>query len=219
VLRRVGTLPFLLEHLDGQTILAVEGEIDAANTDAFEAILDVVTKADTDTVIVDLTDLEFMDVRGIHAMARSRATIQSLGRSFVLRRPPQSVRRILEVLRPEMPVEPNLPPADVGAAEGRRRTEPETIDKVIDLAGTTSEGWEQAIAAVVAGASQSILDLPSGEVSRLDLHMENGSVVSYRAKVTISFKDEDDARLRRPDEETLARANALLLEFLRGDAP
>ena len=219
MLRRVGTLPFLLEHLDGQTTLAVEGEIDAADTDAFEAILDVVTKADTDTVIVDLTDLEFMDVRGIHAMARSRATIQSLGRSFVLRRPPQSVRRILEVLRPDMPVEPNLPPADVGAAEERRRTEPETIDKVIDLAGTTSEGWEQAIAAVVAGASQSILDLPSGEVSRLDLHMENGSVVSYRAKVTISFKDEDDARLRRPDEETLARANALLLEFLRGDAP
>src|SRR6478672_11844643 len=104
VLRRVGTLPFLLEHLDGQTTLAVEGEIDAANTDAFEAVLDVVTKADTDTVIVDLTDLEFMDVRGIHAMARSRATIQSLGRSFVLRRPPQPVRRILEVLRPDMGV-------------------------------------------------------------------------------------------------------------------
>lgn len=48
VVRPVGTLPFLVEHLDGQTTLAVEAEIDAANVDAFEAILDVVTKADTD---------------------------------------------------------------------------------------------------------------------------------------------------------------------------
>ena len=51
MLQRVGRLPFLLEHLDGQTTLAVEGEIDAANIDAFEAILDVVAKADTGTVM------------------------------------------------------------------------------------------------------------------------------------------------------------------------
>jgi anti-anti-sigma factor len=146
VLRRVGTLPFLLEHLDGQTTLAVEGEIDAANVDAFEAILDVVTKADTDTIIVDLTDLDFMDVRGINAMFRSRAKIESLGRSFVLRNPPQSVRRLLEVLGPDIAVEPNVPPAAVEAPAGprppgsetpsRRRNVPVragSVDKVIEL--------------------------------------------------------------------------------------
>jgi anti-anti-sigma factor len=114
----------LLEHLDGQTTLAVEGEIDAANVDAFEAILDVVTKADTDTVVVDLTDLDFMDVRGINAMVRSRVKIESLGRSFVLRHPPPSVRRVLQVLRPDIGVGPDASPAVVEAGTEPRPPEP-----------------------------------------------------------------------------------------------
>lgn len=193
MLQRVGSLPFLLEHLDGLTILAVEGEIDAANIDAFEAILDVVAKANTDTVIVDLTNLEFMDVRGINAMARSRTMIESLGRSFVLRRPPPSVQRMLEVLGPDMPVEPNLPTEAVEAAAGQhlhRRQAPlttETVYEVIELVGTSSEGWEQAVAAVVAR----IRDLRIAELSQLDVHIDNGSVVRYRAKVKLSFKFEE----------------------------
>jgi anti-anti-sigma factor len=187
----------LLEHLDGQTTLAVEGEIDAANIDAFEAILDVVAKADTGTVIVDLTDLEFMDVRGINAMVRSRTTIESLGGSLVLRHPPPSVRRILEVLGPDMPVQPDSPEAGVpnGQQDQRRQAPPgvETLSNVIELAGTCSEGWEQALAAVVARASQGIRDLRIAELSELDVHIENGSVVTYRAKVKISFTYERDS--------------------------
>jgi anti-anti-sigma factor len=185
-----------LEHLDGQTTLAVDGEIDAANVDAFEAILDVVAKADTGTVIVDLTDLDFMDVRGINAMFRVRTAIESLGRPFVLRHPPQSVRRILEVLRPEMVVETDIQrPAERETGSDRRKgaVMPESVYKVIELVGTSSEGWEQAVAAVVARASQSVRDLRIAEVSQLDVQIENGSVMSYRAKVKISFKYEEEA--------------------------
>jgi anti-anti-sigma factor len=198
VLRRVGTLPFLVEHHDGQTTLAVEGEIDAANIDAFEAILDVVAKADTDTLVVDLSHLKFMDVRGINAMVRSRTAIESLGGSFVLRRPPAPVRRILEVLMPDMPVEPKLPADPVGSAPGQdahRRQAPDappTVQRAIELTGTCGEGWEQAVAAVVARASQGIGDLRA-ELAELDVHIENGPVATYRAKVKLSFPHKPDA--------------------------
>ena len=66
----------------------------------------------------------------------------------------------------------------------------ESVYKVIELVGTSSEGWEQAVAAAVARASQSLRDLRIAEVSQLDVQIEEGSVVAYRAKVKVSFKFE-----------------------------
>jgi len=64
----------------------------------------------------------------------------------------------------------------------------ESVYKVIELVGTSTEGWEQAVAAAVTRASQSLRDLRIAEVSELDVQIENGSVSAYRAKVKVSFK-------------------------------
>ena len=67
---------------------------------------------------------------------------------------------------------------------------PESVYKVIELVGTSTDGWEQAVASAVALASQSLRDLRVGEVSELDVTIENGKVSAYRAKVNVSFKYE-----------------------------
>jgi dodecin len=66
----------------------------------------------------------------------------------------------------------------------------DSVYKVIELVGTSSDGWEQAVAAAVSRASQSLRDLRIAEVSELDVQIENGSVMAYRAKVKVSFKYE-----------------------------
>jgi dodecin len=67
----------------------------------------------------------------------------------------------------------------------------ESVYKVIELVGSSSEGWEQAVAGAVATASKSLRDLRVAEVSQLDVHIEEGRIVAYRAKVKLSFKFED----------------------------
>lgn len=69
----------------------------------------------------------------------------------------------------------------------------ESVYKVIELVGTSSESWERATAAAVARASQSLRDLRIAEVTQLDVQIEEGQVVAYRAKVKVSFKYEGDA--------------------------
>lgn len=67
----------------------------------------------------------------------------------------------------------------------------ESVYKVIELVGTSSESWEKAAAAAVARAATSLRDLRIAEVSELDLQLgENGAVKAYRAKVKVSFKYE-----------------------------
>src|SRR5207248_8749864 len=72
---------------------------------------------------------------------------------------------------------------------------PDSVYKVIELVGTSTDGWEQAVASAVALASQSLRDLRVGEVSELDVTIENGKVSAYRAKVNVSFKYEGGAWL------------------------
>lgn len=64
----------------------------------------------------------------------------------------------------------------------------ESVYKVIELVGTSDQSWEKAAAAAVATASQTLKDLRVAEISELDMQIEEGKVVSYRAKVKISFK-------------------------------
>ena len=65
---------------------------------------------------------------------------------------------------------------------------PESVYKVIELVGTSSESWERAAAKAVETASKSLRDLRIGEVVLLDMQIEEGKVVAYRAKVKVSFK-------------------------------
>jgi len=66
----------------------------------------------------------------------------------------------------------------------------DSVYKVIELVGTSPDGWEQAVSSAVALASQSLRDLRIAEVSELDVTIENGKVSAYRAKVNVSFKYE-----------------------------
>jgi flavin-binding protein dodecin len=66
----------------------------------------------------------------------------------------------------------------------------ESVYKVIELIGTSEESWEKAASAAVARAAQSLRDVRIAEVAELDLQIENGQVLAYRAKVKVSFKYE-----------------------------
>jgi dodecin len=66
----------------------------------------------------------------------------------------------------------------------------ESVYKVIELVGTSTESWEKAATAAVERAAQSLRDLRIAEVVELDMHIENGKVLAYRAKVKVSFKYE-----------------------------
>jgi flavin-binding protein dodecin len=66
----------------------------------------------------------------------------------------------------------------------------DSVYKVIELVGTSSESWERAAAAAVERASQSLRDLRIAEVSEMDVQIEEGRVIAYRAKLKVSFKYE-----------------------------
>ena len=68
---------------------------------------------------------------------------------------------------------------------------PDSVYKVIELVGSSSESWEKAVAAAVKQASSSLRDLRVAEVVQLDAHVgKDGSIESYRAKIRISIKYE-----------------------------
>lgn len=68
----------------------------------------------------------------------------------------------------------------------------ESVYKVIELVGTSTESWEKAAAAAVATASKSLSDLRIAEVVQLDMQIEDGKVAQYRAKLKVSFKYRQD---------------------------
>jgi dodecin len=66
----------------------------------------------------------------------------------------------------------------------------DSVYRVTELVGTSSESWEKAAAAAVETASQTLRDLRIAEVIKLDLQLEDGRVRAYRARVQVSFKYE-----------------------------
>jgi len=66
----------------------------------------------------------------------------------------------------------------------------ESVYKIVDLVGTSTESWEKAAAAAVSRASQTLRDLRIAEVEQLDMQIEDGKVITYRARVRLSFKYE-----------------------------
>jgi hypothetical protein len=69
-----------------------------------------------------------------------------------------------------------------------KATEGESVYKIITLVGTSAESWEKAAAAAVKQAAKTLQDLRIAEVEELDMHIEDGKVIAYRARVKISFK-------------------------------
>ena len=68
----------------------------------------------------------------------------------------------------------------------------ESVYKVIELVGTSTESWEKAAAAAVTRAAKSLRDLRVAEISQLDIQLKNGKIEHYRAKVKVSFKYEGE---------------------------
>ena len=66
----------------------------------------------------------------------------------------------------------------------------ESVYKVIELVGTSTESWEKAAAAAVKRAGQTLRDLRVAEVSQLDMQLKDGKVEAYRAKIKVSFEYE-----------------------------
>jgi len=65
-----------------------------------------------------------------------------------------------------------------------------SVYKIIELIGTSPESWEKAAANAVAKAAETLRDLRIAEVSELDMHIKDGKIEYYRAKVKVSFKFE-----------------------------
>ncbi len=68
----------------------------------------------------------------------------------------------------------------------------ESVYKVIELVGTSSESWERAAAVAIERAAMSLRDLRIAEVVQQDLVIENGKVEAYRIKLKVSFKYENN---------------------------
>ena len=66
----------------------------------------------------------------------------------------------------------------------------ESVYKVIELVGTSSDSWEKAAAAAIQRAGESLRDLRIAEIVELDMQLEDGQVRAYRARVKVSFKYE-----------------------------
>ena len=66
----------------------------------------------------------------------------------------------------------------------------ESVYKIIELVGTSTESWEKAAAAAVERASRHLRDLRVAEIAELDMQISDGKIEAYRAKVKVSFKYE-----------------------------
>jgi flavin-binding protein dodecin len=66
----------------------------------------------------------------------------------------------------------------------------ESVYKVVELVGTSSESWERAAKAAVERAGETLRDLRVAEVVEQDIVMEDGKVSAYRTKLKLSFKYE-----------------------------
>jgi len=68
----------------------------------------------------------------------------------------------------------------------------ESVYKVIELVGVSSESWEAATRAAVVRASKTLRDLRVAEVVKLDVAIEEGGVARFRARLSVSFKYEGE---------------------------
>ena len=71
-----------------------------------------------------------------------------------------------------------------------KKSSSDGVYRVIDVIGTSTTSWEDAAKKAVSTASRSLRDLRIAEVAKLDMKVEGGKVVAYRARVQLSFKYE-----------------------------
>lgn len=67
----------------------------------------------------------------------------------------------------------------------------ESVYKIIELVGTSTNSWEEAAKNAVETAGKSLKNLRIAEIAKLDMKVENNKVTAFRARVNLSFKYED----------------------------
>ena len=60
--------------------------------------------------------------------------------------------------------------------------------KIVELVGTSENSWEEAAKGVIEEAATNLRDLRVAEITKLDVKIQDGKVVNYRARVSVSFK-------------------------------
>jgi dodecin len=68
---------------------------------------------------------------------------------------------------------------------------PTSVYKVIEVVGSSPDSWEKAAQLAIETATRSLRDLRVAEVEALDIHIENGKIAAYRARLKLSFKFEE----------------------------
>ena len=66
----------------------------------------------------------------------------------------------------------------------------ESVYKIVELVGSSTVSWEEAAKNAVNRAAKTLRDLRIAEITKLDMKVEDGKVVAYRARVKLSFKFE-----------------------------
>jgi flavin-binding protein dodecin len=66
----------------------------------------------------------------------------------------------------------------------------ESVYKIITLVGTSTKSWEDAAREAVETAAKTLRDLRIAEVEELDMQLDKGKIINYRAKLRVSFKYE-----------------------------
>lgn len=64
----------------------------------------------------------------------------------------------------------------------------ESYYKIVELVGTSEKSWEEAAKGVVEEAAKHVKDMRVAEITKLDMKMQDGKVVCYRSRVSVSFK-------------------------------
>jgi len=64
----------------------------------------------------------------------------------------------------------------------------DSVYKIIELVGTSKNSWEEAAANAIETASNTLIDLRIAEVTKLDMKIEDGKIVAYRARINLSIK-------------------------------
>ena len=78
-------------------------------------------------------------------------------------------------------------------SKGSKKGRAEAVYKIVELVGTSPNSWEEAARNAVETAAKSLRELRIAEIIKLDMKVDNGKVVAYRARVSLSFKYHSDS--------------------------
>jgi anti-sigma B factor antagonist len=98
-------LSMFVARTDGQVVVHLRGELDMATAPAFATCMERLGRPDSDTVVVDVSRLDFCDSSGLDVLVRYNRNAQQDGARLVVRSPSDGVRRLLEVTHLEHLVE------------------------------------------------------------------------------------------------------------------